>query len=389
MSLILIASLLAGAAVAQTVPPPVELFRRTPGPHASAVPASPPQQQLGRWLMSPVLCAGAAGSDVTAQPLVRAPDPQRFLGWSGTTPRRTLTVDFRIDRDGRPLSIARRGTGEYVYVPDAEDVLPALAASRFAPGIARDRCTATFTADLTPIAAAPIDDVMAYSVFPSRAPVRAIWDRLRPPGSTCTDPAPDVLLRAFPAFKAMPDQPGYRTWSMTGYDLDAAGKPRNVRTVAGSGAASLDLGARDAVARSRFERGARVGCLYPYFKGPAILPAPVPPEEDAVRPARATCPQHHGWNRAPVLVYPTTYQRRSIEGWAMIAYDVAPWGQTGNVRVLQAEPSAEFGDAAMAMIRNATLPSSDTGYTGCVDRVRYVIRKPGTPSVTPEIDAPD
>lgn len=377
MSLILVASLLAAPAAIQSTPPPVEMFRRAGGPHASIAAAQPPQQQLGRWVMSPVLCAGAAGGALAAQMVVRAPDPQRFLGWSGANPRRTLTLDFRIDEEGRPLAIGRRTSGDFVYVADAEDIVPAFAASRFSPGAARTRCTATFTADLTPVAAAPIADVMAYTIFPTTRPTQAMWERLKTPGADCTDPAPDVLLRAFPAFKTMPDQPGYRTWSMTGYDLDSSGKPRNVRTIGGSGTPALDGASRAAIVRSRFERGARTGCFYPYYKAATILPAPPAPTEDAMRPAGSTCPHDHEWAQAPVLRYPAPYWRRSIEGWAVIAYDVAPWGQTGNVRVLQAEPSAEFGDAAMAMIRNATLKTAGSGYVGCVDRVLYVMRKPG------------
>ncbi len=375
MSLILATALLAAPAV-QTVGP-ITLVPRSAGPNAGIV--APPRQQLGRWVMSPVLCADTAGAGLAAQAVVRAPEPQRFLGWSGVSPRRTLTLDFRIDADGRPLSIARRTVGSVVYVPDAEDVVPAFAATRFAPGAARTRCTATFTADLTPIAAAPIEDVMAYSVF-AATPIKAIWDRLKVTGGDCTDPAPDVLLRAFPAFRAMPDQPGYQTWSMTGYDLDRSGRPRNVRTIGGSGTPVLDRTSREAVARSRFERGVRTGCFYPYRKHATILAAPAAPTEDEMRPAGATCPHDHVWNQAPALRYPAPYWRRSVEGWAVVAYDVAPWGQTGNIRVLKAEPSAEFGDAAMAMIRSATLKTAGTGYVGCVDRVLYIMRKPGVPA---------
>lgn len=67
----------------------------------------------------------------------------------------------------------------------------------------------------------------------------------------------------------------------------------------------------------------------------------------------------------------------------MIAFDVAPWGQTGNVRVLAAEPAAEFGDAAQQIIRGAVKPPSPTGYTGCVERVRYIIRDGGTAEPPP------
>ncbi len=380
---ILLAAAITAAIVQQTSPPPppVVMYKREPGPHA--VTLEPPQQQLGRWVMRPVFCERSDGPGGTVQAIVREPDARRFLAWSRSEPRRPLTLEFRIDASGRPLSIRRRMASEFEYVPDAEDVAPALAASRFATGGERSGCTATFVVDAVSIAGAPIAELMAYAVFPTTPPPKTVWQRITPAGSTCTNPSPDVLLRGFPAFGTLPEQPGYATWSMTGYDLDRGGKPRNLQTLAGTGTAALDRTAREAVAKSRFVPGVRVGCFYPYHKNGTILPAPVPPQEDAVRSAGSTCPREHGWDRPPVLTYPAAYRRRSIEGWAMVTYDVAPWGQTGNVRVLQSEPTSEFGDAAAAMIRSASFRKGGTGYTGCVDRVRYVMRKPGTP-VVPE-----
>jgi TonB family protein len=363
------------AAAVQTLPQAVV----HPVPAAPGVrPGAPPEQQLLRWVMSPALCSGGQAG-VSAQQVVRAPDPQLGLGWDIPGQRRTMTLDFRIDASGRPLSIVRRIPSGNGYVPDAQDVMPAFAASRFHPGGERVGCTVTFTASLTPVAVAPLADVMAYAVFPIGGRATPIGDRIRAAGGDCFDPAPAVLLRAFPDFKRLPDQPGYPSWSMTGYDLDSAGKPVRVRTLAGTATPELDAAARASVARSRFERGARTGCSYPYYKTATLLPPPAAPEEDAVRPADATCPRDHVWDRKPVLSYPSPYSRRSIEGWAMIAYDVAPWGQTGNVRVLQSEPTAEFGDAAMQMIRNATFKQGGGGYVGCVDRVLYRMRKTGLP----------
>ena len=334
---------------------------------------SPAGQALVSWVMSPVLCRGQ-GDTVRAERVVRAADPDRALGWGEVTGFRPVTLDFRIDPAGRPLSITRTVTG---YVPFADDVVPAFTASRFASGAARTRCTVTFTARHEAIGTASRADLIAYTLVPGAAPPRALWDRIRPEGSTCTDPAPDVLLRAFPDFKALPDQPGYRSWTMVGYDLDRAGKPIKPHTIADSGAAGFDAAAVRAVARSRFERGARTGCFYPYWKAPATLPAPVPPEEDSVRPADAICPKEHDFDRKPVLRYPEPYNRRHIEGWAIIAFDVASWGATGNIRTLAAEPASDFGEAATAMIGNLTFKPSPHGYTGCIERVIYRIHKPG------------
>ncbi|WP_052075516.1 energy transducer TonB [Sphingomonas taxi] len=330
-------------------------------------PAPPGEQQLVSWVMSPALCRGS-GDTPRAERMIRRPDPQHALAWLYPAVLRPVTLDFRIDATGRPLSIVRVNP-DYQFA--MADVVPAFAASRFAPGGERSRCTVTFTARTDVIAVAPVADLVAYSVFPNEPPPRAVWDRVRPPGSTCTDPVPEVLLRAFPHFKALPDQPGYRSWSMVGYDLDRSGKPVRPHITASSGTPALDQASVRAVATSRFERGARTGCFFPYWKGAATLPAPPAPEEDSVRPADATCPKEHDFERKPALFYPERYSRRSIEGWAIIAFDVASWGATGNIRMLASEPTSEFGEAAKAMIGNVTFKPSPHGYTGCIERVFY------------------
>jgi TonB family protein len=73
------------------------------------------------------------------------------------------------------------------------------------------------------------------------------------------------------------------------------------------------------------------------------------------------------------LVFPENFRRRSIEGWAVIRYDVAPWGQTGNVRVAEAQPAAGFGDAARSIVQLSTRRPSAYGYTGCLELVRFVL----------------
>ena len=352
-------AILAAALAAQAAP--------LPAVQVSSAPRAPVAGQwLLHWTMSPVLCREGGG-----QAPMRASEPRRaILYYAGN--RTSVTFDFRIDAGGRPLSIARRGAA---YVPDGEDIAPALAATQFAAGPERRGCVVTFTPDTSPVAAAPLHDVMATFMTPRLTSPRSVWDRIHADGN-CGDPAPAPLLRAFPDFKALPDQPGYVSWTLVGFDLSSAGQPRAIRTLDGSGAVALDHAGKEAVARSRFETGARRGCTFGYFKAATTLPAPPAPEEDSARPAAATCPREHVWDRGPRLVYPPTYTARSIEGWAMVTFDVSPWGEIGNVHAISAEPTAEFGAAAETMLRAATFKPVP-GYVGCVERVRYVIRKPG------------
>ncbi len=221
--------------------------------------------------------------------------------------------------------------------------------------------------------------LIAYSVSPTTGPLpRDAMERIFPAGSTCFNPAPAVRSRVFPDFKSIPQRPGTRSWTMIGFDIDAKGRPVRVHIVATAGNAGLDRAATVAVGQSRFEARARSGCLYPYWRTGEPLAAPPIPDTVAQNSADV-CPAEKEWDRSPTLSYPDAERRHGIEGWAIIGYDVAPWGATGNVRALASEPSGAFGDAGVRMIIGARKPASSHGYTHCVSRVRFVIGRAGEP----------
>ncbi len=338
-------------------------------PLAPVVPNPQQQQQLLRWQVASVRCGDRAVTPIAA------PRPLSGLAW-GTIDPTPVTFRFRIDATGRALSIAQAPTR---YVPAGDDLAPALAAARFAPGEALGDCTITFRAQAVPFADADPVELMAYTLDPisGRLP-RPGWDRIMPAGSNCLRPPyPKPLLRAYPDFDRIAGVPGERSWSMTGYDVNAKGRPVGVRTVAGTGNAPLDAAARKAMAASRFTAGARTGCLMPESRAAAPLAAPVAPEEASFG-AKPNCPAAP-WVQPPSLTYPRPWNRRSIEGWAIVTYDVAPWGDVGNVRVLASEPAAAFGEQAMQVVRSARRGPSPTGASGCIDRVVFKIRPDDAP----------
>ena len=320
---------------------------------------------LVQWEPGEIRCHGAS---VTGQPIRR---PWNQLAWLGNQTPRALTIRFAIDPTGRPVSLTREPAD---FVPLSDDVEPALAASRFARQSPQQDCTVTYTMRSTPLAAADAQELMAYTVHPlsGRLPEEG-WQRIREAGGDClTNPQPQPLERHFPDFATIAATPGVRDWSMIRYDIDVAGRPRGATVLTGTGNRALDEAAMKAIRESRFTRGARTGCLYPYWRGAAKLPAPEMPEAiRATKVEEGNCPDQHGWAVPPQLRFPEAYRRRSIEGWAVIHYDVAPWGETGNLKVVAAQPSDAFGAQALAMIRAARLPASRQGYTGCVDRVRF------------------
>lgn len=346
---------LAGGQAPPSTPPAV------PRPPALAGP------RLLSWTADPVECGG------TRPAFARAPAPFPVQVWGAAQQEQPASYAFRIDASGRPLGIRRVPTA---WVPFADDLAPALAVSRFAPGQARAGCTIRFSARRRPMAQAPVEEVTFYSLFPNGPVDPAVWARIWPAGNSCADPAPAMLRRDWPDFKRLPGTPGYPEWSMVGFDIDAGGRSRRVRTIAGTGDPALDAAAVKAQKASRFEVGAHGGCIYPYVRAAATLAPPAPPSEASMRPRGATCPEHLAWDREPALTFPEPFRRRGVEGWAVVAYDVAPWGQIGNTRVLAAEPASDFGEWALNVVGGATKGGSTTGYVGCVDRVIFRIGRP-------------
>lgn len=364
-------------AVAQRVPPQPGPPPPPPviaAPHAGSVRAAPMERQaLIVWQAGEAQCGNAP---VRA---VRPPNPLPGMGWSRAGADKPIRFTFRLDASGRPLGIKAEPEA---LLFEGQDLAPSLAASRFAPGV-REGCTVSFQATRQPIDTVPVELAMAYTIFPTsgtRSP--ALWDRVRSAGGTCLQTRLQVLNRAYPDFPALPGEEGRPLWSMVAFDIGKAGKPVNVHTAAGSRSAPLDAASRRAVSQSRFGREARTGCLYPYRKAADPLTAPEMPARETFPANSAACEATGGWVRKPRLVYPSNYSRRRIEGWAVIAFDVAPWGAVGNARVLAAEPSDDFGRAGLSTVQTGGKAPSTSGASGCIERVRFVVRSPDAPIPT-------
>jgi outer membrane biosynthesis protein TonB len=356
-----------GPAVSQTAPksPP----RPVPPPIVLSPPAVTGNSVLSQWAPDAITCGEEHLPIATIAPI----KPE--LGWPVQPQNMDMmgraSLDFAIDAGGRPVDIVRSPASGYAAYNS--DLAPALAVSRFPAGQARDACHVSFALKQTPLAYAAPADLMAASIYPQMQMSREMVDRMKPAGSTCFKDSLAPLMRAFPDFTKMKPMAGRPNWSMVQFDIDDSGKPIAVKTVAGSGNPELDAASRTAVAQSRFSGGRRSGCLYPYRQNAAPAAPPAMPEKAALAVEGATCPTNNEWATKPTLTFPANYRRRAVEGWAIIGFDVAPWGATGNIRVLRAEPSAEFGDAGAGVIRGAVMAKSERGYVGCVERVLYVM----------------
>jgi TonB family protein len=358
-------------------PPPIVFIPPTaPGPMAEYKP------QLVDVVPGQVKC----GDEIVAPVAIERPFPVLTNGPVGA-PAPAVAFAFRIDETGRPLGIAQERdpaiTGLRLYY-NIGDVAPAFAASRFQAGKARRDCRISFEPHLYPVTAVPAWLAHRYFVAPhTRQPAdQELFRAMHAPNTNCImEGTPKVRSRAFPDFEKIPQARATWAYAMTTFDIDAAGKPVNVRIASSDGNATLDRVSIEASRQSRYAPEARHGCTYPYFRMPVEpLEAPKPPERASFIPADAKCNMAEGkWAFMPPLTFPGGFLNRHIEGWALIGYDVAPWGATGNLHVLAAEPAAAFGDQAMNIVRSARQEAAQTGMTGCVTLVRFVVpqKKPG------------
>jgi len=361
---------LAGPALAA---PPV------PPPPLDVVPVGQPREtHVLTWRASDVTC----GAGTRIAPAVRnAPEPQQVMtrGYNGPS---EVTVRFDLDAGGRPFNMS--GVIEPRSRLQARDIMPSLRASRFVVDAPQTGCSVRYTPQIESAAQAPPETLARFGVAQRLRMGKDVWDRLAP-GDCRERPRVAPLTRSFPDFRKLARQEGARQWTYVRYDLDSAGMPVNLVTGPTSGYDALDAEALRAVAAGRYAGGARTGCVQAWWTGPETIPAPpIPPQsETAGNPA---CEIADRWAREPVLTYPDPYRQRAIEGWAILRFDVAPWGEIGEITVLAAEPSSEIGEAAINVLRRARLKPREGGLSGCVDRVIFRIRADETEPSGSEVD---
>lgn len=360
-------------------------------PVATSVPSPPVVSTTARkaepWLTTfqagEVRCGGSSPHVLQReQPMPGAYMRYPALGLAQAAPT-SIRLNFRIDGSGRPLGIRISGAA----VPLGPDVMPAFAAWRFEKGPERANCELVFERREAPVSQADLQSVYRFIALVgprqlggSEALRRAVLRRATPDGSNCMDRRPNIRQQVFPAFDQIPQTLGTVSHSFMTFDIDAAGRPINVRLVSSGGNAELDRQSLGATARSRFAPGERRGCLMWFYRIPTEpLEAPLGPSAEALAPPNSNCPTdaREPWVQLPPLVFPEEFDRRNIEGWAIVGYDLAPWGGVGNVQLLAAEPARPFGERAVNVVRNGTKKEAPNGYRGCTIRVRFEITDDG------------
>jgi TonB family protein len=279
-------------------------------------------------------------------------------------------LEASFDADNKTMRVNTRGVLESLAV---RDLMPSLRASRFADGTPQANCRVVYTPqyaeteEIAPSALARIGAVPGIVLNGARR------DQLG--GGDCNTvgwPAP--LLRGYPDFRLVSARDGARKWSWVRFDIDEAGVPTNVSVIASSGHDDLDAEGMRAIRDTRVAEGPRTACVTAWWRNPGIIPAPPAPDNSDF-PEHRSCEALRDWDTKPKLTYPQAYNERQIEGWAMLGFDIAADGSIGNVRVLSAQPSEEFGSAGITVLQSGRFAAGDEPLTQCIERVRFVIKK--------------
>ena len=142
------------------------------------------------------------------------------------------------------------------------------------------------------------------------------------------------------------------------------------------GAARLDEGfdaeARRSTGRLEVAPGsARFNCIYNWYRRGAPLPAPPIPEPP--QDPLSACPRAVLDTFRPGETTGTSvFRERGVEGWAMVRFDIAPWGAVGNVEVIEAQPASGIGDEAKRIVASGRADPG-AGAVRCVQAMHFRI----------------
>lgn len=355
----------------------VALALLTPAAAHAVIPPPPPkpQPQLVTYASTPTTFTCGKGQ---ARLVEGAPVPirtqQSYISVEGQfgspAPER---YTFGVDADGRVIDLKPD-------TPRAIDSQAAVIASwRFAAGAPASACKLPLTATVVPLEVATPAQLLQAQIAGWRntpAYVRKALDALGNCGQTPRRRPQNI---AYPDIRPFGDRTVDPAWAGMTYDIDADGAVRNIRIVTQHGEPAFADLAAASIAESRFQTGSpRTGCHAVFKAGLKASPAAKRPDaasferpEDACTLKKVPLPE--------VMPYPPAYAERRVGGWAIVRFDVAPWGQVGSVEVLASQPTPAFGAAAYDLMQRIKVPAPPTGYRGCVMPIIYA-----TPAVIDE-----
>ncbi|MET3665536.1 energy transducer TonB [Caulobacter sp. 1776] len=276
---------------------------------------------------------------------------------------------FGVDADGRVVDLKREGA----WTPDSQAAV--LASWRFAPGAPAQDCKLPLVATVTPLEAASPAQLMQAMIAEGRAAPPELRKALDALGDCTRMPRRRPQTVSYPDLRAFGDRTVDPAWAGVTYDVDAEGAVRNVAIVTRHGEPAFADTAAASVAESRFQSGSpRRGCHAVFRARPKASPATAHPKDSAFeRPGDACALNEKELVLPESKPYPPAYAARRVGGWAIVRFDVAPWGQIGPVEVLASQPTPAFGVAAVELMQGVRPKAPASGYRGCVMPIVYAI----------------
>lgn len=286
-----------------------------------------------------------------------------------------LPLTFSVDALGQPFAIRRAQAARLVAPSDAS--LATLASWRFTSDAQATGCRSR-SSRIAPPSPRPAANLLEIIAFERRNTPALVRETVSKAGDCGIAPRRSPKTLAFPDLRRFDGRDLNPAWAAVTYDVDADGTPRNVHVETQSGDPALADVAAAAIAQSRFQPGRPVQACYGTFAAkPRETPAPPRPVLASFKQPGDNCDvTQEALNLPAFKNYPRAYADRKVSGWAYLRFDVAPWGQIGNIQVLASEPSAAFGDAAQSMLWSAKPKAPAEGYRGCLVPVIYAIPDP-------------
>ena len=308
-------------------------------------------------------------------PLATPPEPGVFAFAPPPVEAPAFDYSFDVSAEGRVRSLRavkpepQSFVAHQPYVSSAS-VEPALAALPFAPGRPLAGCRIHLQTRVLSYAEAGQPALLRAFALGTLGPASPGWRAAALPTSDCYTGAPLFgRVQHFVAVDQMREPSAARSWSVVSFDVTPQGRTANLKVVASSGRRELDAAALDAQRRSTYAPTPKHACVLRYFTPvtPLVYPATAKLTPDPL----GGCPNDPPLSFSAAPTYPTEFKRRSIEGYAVARYDIAPWGAVGAVEVVTSEPAEAFGERARQALAGAHAAPSAHGSRGCLQVVRF------------------
>ncbi len=298
-----------------------------------------------------------------------------MAGTTQQSPPAPPTADiytFSIDAEGAVTDLTR------LSMPTmwpGDEQAAALATWRFAAGAPAKGCRLDLTPTTVALSEASPAKLFEIIALQGRQAPPAVSEALSKRGDCHKQPVRRPQIVVYPDLRAFDNTSIAPAWAGIQYGIDANGAVRDVTIVARHGEAAFADTAAASVAESRFLSGSpRTACYAVFSASARATPARPRPELKAYKRPGDTCEvTREALNIPEAKMYPPAYAARKVPGWAILRFDVAPWGAVGNIEVLASQPSDAFGAAARNLVANARPNPPASGYRGCLVPVIYAI----------------